>query len=450
MKNLYTLKNQKKNVLNPILVSPFSFRKLFSYLILFNITLFTFYESYAQAPQGFNYQAVLRDNNGELMQNESVNIAVELIQNTIDGTVVFNETHTTQTNTYGLVNLHVGSENEVDFENVDWSAGPYFVKISVNGLAMGTSPLLSVPYALFAESGGEPGPQGPAGPQGPQGPQGPSLWNQSGSKIYYNNGNVGINNSDPDEELVIGDNLGSGWAIPAATVGGSSGGAIQVGTPDLKFSASAGTTFNRTRLIASDGNGHGQGIIEMRTRQLNIGVNPGVNSEIVYPLRLVQNPSLGYGLNIVSGITPESNWEFFVLSSGNLQLYFNNNLRGVFNSTTGNYSATSDARLKTNIRPLEGTLEKFMQVQPRVYNFKTDLQNTYHGFLAQELQQIYPELVSEVQARNDNDTSTLLVDYAQISVLSVKAIQEQQEIINNQQFLIEELISRIEKLENDR
>ena len=91
-----------------------------------------------------------------------------------------------------------------------------------------------------------------------------------------------------------------------------------------------------------------------------------------------------------------------------------------------------------------------MQVQPRIYTFKTDLQNSYHGFLAQELQLVFPELVLEVKARNDNDSNTLLVDYAQISVLSVKAIQEQQEIINSQQILIDELIKRIEKLENDR
>ena len=456
MKNTDKLKKQNKYMVSTIISSRLSAGKLLSYLFLFTILLPAFSKSFAQAPHGFNYQAVLRDSSGEVKQNENVNIAVELIQNTIDGPVVFNEIHTTQTNAFGLVNLHVGSENGEDFENVDWSAGPYFVRISVNGIAMGTSPLLSVPYALYAESGGEPGPQGPTGPQGPQGepgPQGPSLWSQSGSKIYYNDGNVGINNSNPDEMFVIGDNLGSGWAIPAATIGGGSGGGIQVGTPEINFSASAGTAFNRTRLIASDGNGHGQGIIEMRARQLNIGLNPGVNTDIVYPLRLVQNTLSdfgSYGFSIVNGGNSTHNWELFVANSGNLTLYYGLSARGFFSPTTGNYSATSDARLKTNIRPMQGTLANLMQVQPRIYNFKTDLDNSYHGFLAQELQLVFPEVVSEVEGRNDYDQNTLVVDYAQISVLSVKAIQEQQEIINNQQILIDELIKRIEKLENDR
>lgn len=457
MKNKDNLKKQNKNMVSKIISSRLSAGKLLSYLFLLTILLPAFSKSLAQAPHGFNYQAVLRDSNGEVKQNENVNIAVELIQNTIDGPVVFNEIHTTQTNAFGLVNLHVGSENGEDFENVDWSAGPYYVRISVNGIAMGTSPLLSVPYALYAESGGEPGPQGPQGepgsqgPQGETGPQGPSLWSQSGSKIYYNGGNVGINNSDPDAMFVIGDNLGAGWQIPAATIGGSVGGGIHLGNPNISFIADASSTFNRTRLIATDANGYGQGTIEMRTRQLNIGVNPGVNSEMVYPFRLVQT---ALGLNIVSGLNPESNWEFFVLSAGNLQLYFNNNLRGTFNSTSGNYTSSSDARLKTNIRSLEGTLGKLMQVNPVIYNFKTDLQNSYHGFLAQELQLVFPELVSEVEGRNSNNENTLLVDYAQISVLSVKAIQEQQEIIESQnskidkqQALIEQLIQRIERLE---
>ena len=152
MKNKDNLKKQNKNMVSKIISSRLSAGKLLSYLFLLTILLPAFSKSLAQAPHGFNYQAVLRDSNGEVKQNENVNIAVELIQNTIDGPVVFNEIHTTQTNAFGLVNLHVGSENGEDFENVDWSAGPYYVRISVNGIAVGTSPLLSVPYALHAET----------------------------------------------------------------------------------------------------------------------------------------------------------------------------------------------------------------------------------------------------------------------------------------------------------
>ncbi|MBK7298111.1 MAG: hypothetical protein IPI91_16430 [Flavobacteriales bacterium] len=43
------------------------------------------------------------------------------------------------------------------------------MKTSLNGTAMGTAELLSVPYALYAENGGTPGPAGPTGAQGPAG-----------------------------------------------------------------------------------------------------------------------------------------------------------------------------------------------------------------------------------------------------------------------------------------
>lgn len=127
----------------------------------------------AQSPQGFNYQAVLRDADGVVLSNENVVLRLDLIQGETKGPIVFFEIYDVQTNRLGLVNLHVGSQNTEAFNNIDWAQGPYFIKISLNGLPMGTSPLLSVPYALYAENGGEPGPQGEQGPIGPAGPQGP-------------------------------------------------------------------------------------------------------------------------------------------------------------------------------------------------------------------------------------------------------------------------------------
>ena len=126
----------------------------------------------AQTPMGFNYQAVLRDNTGDIREDEVVNLEIELLQGSAQGTVVFSELHTTQTNTFGLVNLKIGSINTESFSNIDWSAGPYYIRIHIDGLAMGTSPMQSVPYAMYASAGGEPGPAGPQGPPGPQGDPG--------------------------------------------------------------------------------------------------------------------------------------------------------------------------------------------------------------------------------------------------------------------------------------
>lgn len=131
-----------------------------SFIVMFLIAL---YGALAQIPTGFTYQAVIRDNGGEIMVNQNVNIGIDLLQGSENGSVAFSEFHITQTNAFGLVNLRIGSLNPDVFNDITWQDGPYYIKISVNGLTMGVSPLLSVPYAMYALSGGEPGPPGAPG-----------------------------------------------------------------------------------------------------------------------------------------------------------------------------------------------------------------------------------------------------------------------------------------------
>lgn len=123
-----------------------------------------------QAPQAFNYQAILRNTDRTIKANETVALQISLIDD--NGSSVYMEIHNTQTNQLGLVNLVIGEgTSSDDLSQIDWSNGPYFLDITVNGVSMGSSPILSVPYALYAASGNE-GPQGPTGLQGLPGMQG--------------------------------------------------------------------------------------------------------------------------------------------------------------------------------------------------------------------------------------------------------------------------------------
>jgi hypothetical protein len=74
------------------------------------------------------------------------------VQGNATGLQVFIEAHSVTTNEFGLVNLEIGSKNPTGFSDIDWSAGIYFIKISVDNTVMGTSQLLSVPYALYAKT----------------------------------------------------------------------------------------------------------------------------------------------------------------------------------------------------------------------------------------------------------------------------------------------------------
>lgn len=157
-------------------------RKLFTILIavLFTASMF------AQSPQKMSYQAVIRNSSDALVTNQSVDMQISILQGTLTGTAVYVETQTPTTNANGLVSIELGVGTIVsgNFSTINWANGPYFIKTETDpdgatgGITYtitGTSQLLSVPYALYAENSGSsiPGPQGPAGPIGETGPQGP-------------------------------------------------------------------------------------------------------------------------------------------------------------------------------------------------------------------------------------------------------------------------------------
>jgi hypothetical protein len=116
-----------------------------------------------QSPEAFKYQGIIRDGDGDPLVNDAVTLRFSIRSGGETGTIVYQETHTTATNAFGLVNLNVGQGNPVigTFESVDWGASTHFLQTEVNNgggfLNMGSYQLLSVPYALHAleaENGG--------------------------------------------------------------------------------------------------------------------------------------------------------------------------------------------------------------------------------------------------------------------------------------------------------
>ena len=109
----------------------------------------------AQAPKGFNYQAVVRNPAGQLMANRSVSVRINILQGSATGTTVYQQTDNVTTNANGLFSLVVG-ENSADFANINWAQGPYYImsEIDPNGgnnyTLSTTQKILAVPYALHA------------------------------------------------------------------------------------------------------------------------------------------------------------------------------------------------------------------------------------------------------------------------------------------------------------
>jgi len=119
-------------------------------LSLFGLILWT--TLFSQVPNGFKYQAAIRDPEGNLLNDEQVELTINIIQGDVDGSSVYNETHDITTNSSGLIDLQIGTGNPETFSGIAWNNGPYYIEIKMNGNTLGTSQLLSVPYALYAQS----------------------------------------------------------------------------------------------------------------------------------------------------------------------------------------------------------------------------------------------------------------------------------------------------------
>ena len=106
-----------------------------------------------QVPASFKYQAVLRDARGNIKAKTATNIIIDILQGSATGNVVYSETHRVTTDSFGLINLDLGngSASVGSMSAINWNTGIYFVKVTVDGAVMGTSQLLSVPYALYSE-----------------------------------------------------------------------------------------------------------------------------------------------------------------------------------------------------------------------------------------------------------------------------------------------------------
>ena len=130
-------------------------KKLYT-LISFAITLI----ATAQAPQGFNYQATVRNSAGALILNQNVNFKFNIMLNSQTSAPVYTETKTVTTDDLGQVSLVVGTGTATTgtFSSIKWANGTYYLGIELNTgsgfVAMGTTQLLSVPYALYANSAG--------------------------------------------------------------------------------------------------------------------------------------------------------------------------------------------------------------------------------------------------------------------------------------------------------
>jgi hypothetical protein len=163
-------------------------KKVFTFILAAILTASVF----AQAPEKMSYQAVIRDASNNLVTNQTVGMQISILQGSAEGTPIYTETQIPTTNDNGLVSLEIGTgTTSNDFSTIDWANGTFYLKTEIDPTGgssytiIGTSQLLSAPYALYAKKAES------------------ASWSKNENDIYYNSGNVGIGTDSPEEKLDI-------------------------------------------------------------------------------------------------------------------------------------------------------------------------------------------------------------------------------------------------------
>ena len=268
---------------------------------------------------------------------------------------------------------------------------------------------------------------------------------------------VGIGTTSPNGKLHVSSGVSGGAYIAGSQIilEGNTTSYIQLSHPDLYETGilSSNSTILRSALIFGANNS-----MQLRTGgnlnrlYINAGGSTGINRTPTLGIDAgtlqVQNVNTGDDvLGLYNNVG--NRWTYYLSPGGNSDLYFyyNGTIKGSWSNTTGSYTVSSDKRLKKDFTPFNYGLEAVKALKPYKYHYldnkATDRLSV--GFLAQDVLEVLPEAVYSNLTKDGKEVYSM--DYQSFSVLSVKAIQEQQVIIDKQQKTIIELIARVEKLE---
>lgn len=455
----------------------------------------------AQAPARFSYQSVVRNPANNLVVNGSVGLEVKIRQGSPTGSVVYQETHSLTSNSNGLVTAEIGSGQVVSgsLSGIVWSAGPYFLEAATDPFGgtsyslSSTRELLSVPYALYAETAGNGGGGSTISAGTGLTLNGNVMDAQTTSPLWNANAlqSAPISIAAPTLNDVLTWN-GSAW-IPAAPSGGGGGGTT----------VNCNTTSNTNYTIRGTGSGNYEctnAIVVTSTDRVGIGTTTpsssfdltvgtggfladgsSTTSNIAGRLRIGSTSSSTYDLQVdghtyvTSGVrvgtttTPSSGG---ILANNTIET----NQRFIQGSSTTGTGTTmirtssgelrpqsSTIHVKTNVKPLQFDKENLFRLRPVAYQLKPALGgNTEVGLIAEEVHETLPDLVvygperqwvgnSGIPATDQNGKEILdhskqvpySVHYDRLPVYLLQIIKEQDQ-------KIQDLELRLQKLEEKR
>ena len=454
------------------------------------IALLFFSLSFAQ--QGINYKAIIKDDNGNVLVNTEIEVQFTILQN---ATNVYQESHILTTDSNGLIIINISEGNPTPssggtFNAIDWAADTTFLNTQVRTgfsfVDMGTTAFKAVPYAIHAETA--------ANVSGLEAiDEGNGIgWRLKG-RDPNNFGNIGINAVDLSNNTIPNSSDGatgnysiamgaqttaSGLAATAFGYNTTASGTNSLAMGDTTVASGQSSTTMGYMTIASGNVATAMGrsttassYASLAIGQYNVGGgnnNSWVASDPLFEvgfgtspanksnaLTVTKNGRVGIGTNTPTTFLQLTNGYEATLSNTNSGyfmigretgpnlLFDTNEILARNNGGTANLhlqheggnvyvggtlTHSSDRRLKKDITPLSYGLETILQLNPVTYNWINRTQDHKSlGLIAQEVQPI----VGEIVHADDDEAKTLSVSYTELIPVLIKAIQEQQEMIES-------------------
>jgi len=272
-----------------------------------------------------------------------------------------------------------------------------------------------------------------------------SLWNLSGNNINYTAGNVGIGTTSPAYPLDVQTSAGRFQVQPlggssVSLYNGTSGGNIaldssggitlfkQNGTESMRIDSSGNLLIGQT-------SGYGGGILDVKAT-----VNVNASSVYVANSSYTNNALILY----CNSTTTNNSYKYYAAYTNSVGYKFYVIDSGAIYSTSTSITSISDQRFKENIKDIDVGLTQVMALKPRRFDWKDgkgENRKDAVGFIAQEVQEVLPDLVTHFEISEEDKTEYLGLRSQDLIPTMVKAIQEQQDIIKV-------LTARIEALES--
>lgn len=248
-----------------------------------------------------------------------------------------------------------------------------------------------------------------------------------------NYGNVGIGTTTPADKLTV--------LTATANYGLThTDGTITVGSY-VGFGAGWLGTKTSHPLYFFTNNGNAQMMIQPNG-QIAINGGPSSSADLYSTLpKFTVNGTL----TIKDANSPFAEW---IITSYLGELAFQKNgVARAWVDNNGEWNSFSDISLKENIVPYKPVLNDIKNLKVSTYRYKSNPTGSISfGLIAQNVAQYFPEIISPLE---DKDGRKLLgIAYGKTGVLAIKAIQEQQMIIEKQQQKIDQLEKRIMALED--